>query len=226
MKRLRELYDKYSDTPKSIIIKAECIREGMRSTPALGDIAKWAMHDPHWLFDWDHDDLHEEGAGGAMGEFVPDVFQLDDETTVKIILDNESPYEIVEREDKIVERCHYFSLKIHETDIKDKFNYTIEAKEGVLLPRNMKKYNNVIRFDDLTNLFVSWPSDMAKEDKKITFVTMIANRYILLEIDYLLKSLILFGINKRKEEIDKIRDERRRYFQTVQPGKPEHNEKD
>jgi len=139
------------------------------------------------------------------------------------LLENDT-HLIVEREDKIVERCHYFSLKIHQTDVKDKFTYTIEAKEGVLLPRNLKKYNNIIRFEEINNLFVSWPSDMSKEDKKITLVSTIDNRYIFLEIDHLLKSQIVFGINKRKEEIEKIKEERRRYFKSVHPGRSQENE--
>jgi len=145
---------------------------------------------------------------------------------VKFSLLENDTHLIIEREDNIVERCHYFSLKIHALESKDEFRYSIEAKEGVLLPRNLKKYNNVIRFEDLKNLFVTWPSNLKSEDRKITLLSTVENRFILLEIDSLLKSLIIFGINKRKEEIERIKEERRRYFQTVHPGHTEKNEED
>lgn len=96
MDRLAELQAEFPEIHPSIIIKADVLREGVRGTPVLGEVAKWAMHDPYWLFDWDHDEVRTREESSEMGIFNPELFQLEDETTVKLIIDQGSPYEIRE----------------------------------------------------------------------------------------------------------------------------------
>ncbi|RKY84963.1 hypothetical protein DRQ09_07910, partial [candidate division KSB1 bacterium] len=155
----------------------------------------------------------------TIGKILSSIFD------VKYTLLENDTLLIIEREDKIVERCHYLSIKAYPKEETDEIIYNIEAKEGVLLPRNLKKYNNIVRFEELENLYVTWPSDLKKEDKKITFLTIFKDRFVLLDIDYLLKSLIMVGKNRRKEEVEKVEEEKRRDFKLVKPGALEKGEK-
>jgi hypothetical protein len=94
MDRLAELRNAYPEIHPSIIVKADVLREGVRKTPLLAEIAQWAMHDPHWLFDWHHDGPYTKEDADSVGMFQPELFQLEDDTTVKLIIDQASPYEI------------------------------------------------------------------------------------------------------------------------------------
>lgn len=132
MDRLEELRTRFPGIHPSIVLKADALREGVRKTPVLGEIAKWAMHDPHWLFDWHHDDLYTKEEGNEMGAFVPELFQLEDDTTIKLILDQTSPYDIREsnggfglfRDDKEVAPVFF--------PRKPKW-YSLKTSDGVLM---------------------------------------------------------------------------------------------
>ena len=81
----------------------------------------------------------------------------------------------------------------------------------------MKKYNNIIRFENLDNLYITWPTDLEKEEKKITFLYYMEDKFLILDIDYQLKNIILFGKDRRKDsqEEHKAEKERRRDFKIL-----------
>jgi hypothetical protein len=92
--RLEELREQFREIPRSIVLKADVLREGVRYTPELSRIGKWALPQIHFIFEWDHDELHrkEDVVDGWIT--IPQTFCLPDGTNVLIKLDAESPYEI------------------------------------------------------------------------------------------------------------------------------------
>lgn len=84
----------FPDLPRSALIKADTIRKGIRYTPNLLTIGKWAVPQVHYIFEWDHQDLHSKNDVVEGWVTVPGVFQLGDGTTTILKLDNTSPYEI------------------------------------------------------------------------------------------------------------------------------------
>ncbi|MFQ5665560.1 MAG: radical SAM protein [Candidatus Binatia bacterium] len=92
--RLEELQQRLPDIPHSIVLKADVLREGVRYTPELTRIGKWALPQIHFIFEWDHDDVHRKEDVTEGWITVPQTFCLADGTNVLIKLDSESPYEI------------------------------------------------------------------------------------------------------------------------------------
>lgn len=92
--RLEELQARFPDVPRSIIIKADVLREGVRYTPELTKIGKWALPQIHFIFEWDHEDVHRKEDVVEGWITVPQLFCLPDGTNVLIKLDSTSPYEI------------------------------------------------------------------------------------------------------------------------------------
>ncbi len=92
--RLAALEDRFPEMPRSIVLKADVLREGVRFTPELAQLGRWALPQIHFIFEWDHEDIHrpEDVAEGWLT--VPQVFCLPDGTNVLIKLDSASPYEI------------------------------------------------------------------------------------------------------------------------------------
>src|SRR3972149_4854732 len=58
--RIAELQQQFSAIPRSIVLKADVLTEGVRYTPALTTIGKWALPQIHFIFEWDHDDVHRQ----------------------------------------------------------------------------------------------------------------------------------------------------------------------
>jgi hypothetical protein len=92
--RLAELQARFPRIPGSIVLKADVLREGVRYTPELTKIGKWALPQIHFIFEWDHDDVHRKEDVVEGWITVPQIFCLPDGTNVLIKLDSGSPYEI------------------------------------------------------------------------------------------------------------------------------------
>ncbi len=92
--RLAELQGRFPEIPRSIIIKADVLREGVRYTPELTMIGKWALPQIHFIFEWDHDDVHRKEDVTEGWITIPQTFCLLDGTNVLIKLDTDSPYDI------------------------------------------------------------------------------------------------------------------------------------
>jgi len=91
---VEKLQELFPGLPRSVVIKADVIRKGVRYTPNLLAIGKWAVPQVHYIFEWDHQDLHSKSDAAEGWITVPGVFQLGDGTTAILKLDNTSPYEI------------------------------------------------------------------------------------------------------------------------------------
>ena len=99
--RLEELHDKFPEIHKSIIIKADVLREGVRPSSLFREVAKWAASDSDISFEWSHEKAHtEKDVEEEFRLLMPEIFYLRDETIVKIILDSQSPYTIEKVDDK------------------------------------------------------------------------------------------------------------------------------
>lgn len=92
--RLDELQERFPQIPRSLIVKTDVLREGVRYTPELTKIGKWALPQIHFIFEWDHEDLHRKEDVAEGWITVPQTFCLADGTNVLIKLDSGSPYEI------------------------------------------------------------------------------------------------------------------------------------
>lgn len=92
--RLAALRAQFPHVPRSIVVKTDVLREGVRWTPELTKIGKWALPQIHFIFEWDHDDVHRKEDVAEGWITVPQTFCLPDGTNVLIKLDADSPYEV------------------------------------------------------------------------------------------------------------------------------------
>jgi hypothetical protein len=93
-----ELCKRFSDIPRSIIIKSDVLHNGTRFTPLLLELGQQSF--PHSLM-WNPDHTWNpdfKGTEGAELITVPWKYDLSDDTPVVIRFDKDSPYEIA-RED-------------------------------------------------------------------------------------------------------------------------------
>ena len=56
--RIASLTETFPELPTSILLKTDVIRQGVRFTPVLPRIARWALPQTHLIFEWDHEDRH------------------------------------------------------------------------------------------------------------------------------------------------------------------------
>lgn len=99
-RRLRELADAFPEVPRSIVTKIDVLREGIRFTPDILEIGRWAL--PEYL-PWDPD-VHKQYKAltddlvGECWAWLPMKFNFANGVTTKIVYDfirrTESPYEI------------------------------------------------------------------------------------------------------------------------------------
>jgi len=92
--RILRLKESFPDVPESILIKTDVIRHGVCYSDDLTRIARWALPQTHLIFEWDHEDRHGPEDVTEGWTTYPQVFCLPDGTTVMIMLDSTSPYEI------------------------------------------------------------------------------------------------------------------------------------
>ncbi len=89
---LKELKQRFPETPDSIILKADVLREGLRFTSALTEVSKWAIPTNAFLSREDIPD--EESASETLA--APNQLVLPDDTRVNFELDKVSPYTVQE----------------------------------------------------------------------------------------------------------------------------------
>jgi hypothetical protein len=87
---LSELKQRFPETPESIILKADVLREGLRFTSDLAEIGKWAMPSQAFLSREDVPDAEFQGVALA----VPNQLVLGDDTRINTELDRNSPYTV------------------------------------------------------------------------------------------------------------------------------------
>jgi hypothetical protein len=56
--RIASLHETFPGLPTSILLKTDVVRQGVRFTPAMERIARWALPQTHLIFEWDHEDIH------------------------------------------------------------------------------------------------------------------------------------------------------------------------
>ncbi|GAB4336382.1 MAG: hypothetical protein Kow0099_09350 [Candidatus Abyssubacteria bacterium] len=88
---LAALKDRFAETPDSIILKADVLREGLRYTRELSEIAQWAIPSGAFLSREDVPE-GEESAEYVLG--VPNQIILGDDTRINTELDRNSPYTV------------------------------------------------------------------------------------------------------------------------------------
>jgi len=94
---LDNLKQQFPDIPESIVIKSDVLMKGIRRTPALEEAGGWALPQSKFIFHWDREKL-KKGDVDAGRITIPEWFQLEDGTTICVMLDDDSPY-TVEKED-------------------------------------------------------------------------------------------------------------------------------
>src|SRR3989337_1159180 len=94
MNRLEEWLNKFPEIPRSIVIKVDLIKSGIRYTPILQEIGQWSLPQTHSCYEFDHEDLHtkEDVTEGWIN--IPFECQFSDDTTMVMQMDSHSPYEI------------------------------------------------------------------------------------------------------------------------------------
>ena len=92
--RIAQLTESFPEVPSSIVLKTDVIRHGVRFSPDLIRIARWALPQTHLIFEWDHEDRHGSSDVREGWTTYPQTFCLPDGTTVMVMLDSTSPYEI------------------------------------------------------------------------------------------------------------------------------------
>lgn len=88
--RLLELKEEFSETPDSIILKTDVLREGLLFTKELGESVKWAIPSSAFL---SREDVPEGELSGATLS-IPNQMVLADDTRINIELDRNSPYTV------------------------------------------------------------------------------------------------------------------------------------
>lgn len=88
--QLSELKWRFPETPDTLILKADVLREGLRFNRELAEIGEWAMPSQAFLSREDVPD--EEFQGRAVP--VPNQMILEDDTRINTELDRNSPYSI------------------------------------------------------------------------------------------------------------------------------------
>jgi hypothetical protein len=110
MYEIEELARKFPRYPKNKLIRAAVLRDGLRFTPNLIDIASWALPQSNWVLEYTHykhaqeriekhiqeHALDEESADLARHGWVetPSGFRFKDFTYIQIGFDDVSPWEI------------------------------------------------------------------------------------------------------------------------------------
>jgi hypothetical protein len=88
---LQEQKQNFPETPDSIILKADVLREGIRYTKDLGDAGQWAMPSGAFL---SREDVPETEISGDYTLSIPNQLVLDNDLRINIELDKDSPYTI------------------------------------------------------------------------------------------------------------------------------------
>lgn len=91
---LNERKQQFPETPDSIILKADVLREGVRYTADLAEAGKWAMPSSAFLSREDVPEGEESSVGSLC---VPNQLVLADDTRINTELDRGSPYTIREQ---------------------------------------------------------------------------------------------------------------------------------
>ncbi len=110
MREIDDLMKKFPRYPKSKLIRAAVLRDGVKFTPNLVDIASWALPQSNWVLEYTHykhaqakvekyikeQALDEESADLARHGWVetPAGFRFPDYTYIQIAFSDDSPWEI------------------------------------------------------------------------------------------------------------------------------------
>ncbi len=110
MYEIEELVKKFPRYPRSKLIRAAVLRDGIRFTPNLIDIASWALPQSNWVLEYTHykhakerieqyiekQELDAETADLARHGYVetPSGFRFQDYTYIQIGFNDESPWEL------------------------------------------------------------------------------------------------------------------------------------
>ncbi len=110
MREIDDLVEKFPRYPKSKLIRAAVLRDGIKFTPNLIDIASWALPQSNWVLEYTHykhaqekveqyineQELDDESADLARHGWVetPSGFRFQDYTYIQIGFNDESPWEL------------------------------------------------------------------------------------------------------------------------------------
>ena len=94
MNRLEEWLNKFPEIPRSIVIKVDLIKSGIRYTPILQEIGQWSLPQTHSCYEFDHEDLHTKDDVTEGWINIPFECRFSDDTTMVMQMDSHSPYEI------------------------------------------------------------------------------------------------------------------------------------
>ena len=94
MNHLEELLNKFSDIPRSVVLKTDLLRLGVKHTPILKEIGTWSRPQTHSVYEFDHEDVHTKDDTTEGWVNIPCEFRFSDGTSTMLIVDTKSPYEI------------------------------------------------------------------------------------------------------------------------------------
>lgn len=71
MNRWERLLQKYPEIPRSIVLKEDVLRAGIRYTSLLSEVGQWALPPTYFIFKFDHEDLHTPEQTGKDWTYAP-----------------------------------------------------------------------------------------------------------------------------------------------------------
>ncbi|MDO8692104.1 MAG: hypothetical protein Q7R39_19205 [Dehalococcoidia bacterium] len=85
--------EQFPEIPRSLVVKADAIREGVKPNAASRQIGRWVLPDAHWYFEYDREDSHtaEETAEGYT--LSPVMCHFPNGVSFHVMFDSRSPYE-------------------------------------------------------------------------------------------------------------------------------------
>lgn len=89
--RLQKQKQDFPETPDSIILKADVLREGVRYTQDLGEAGQWAMPSGAFL---SREDIPESEQSSSFVLSVPNQMVLENDMRINLELDRASPYTV------------------------------------------------------------------------------------------------------------------------------------
>ncbi len=91
--RIQQLMEQFPEMPRQMILKAEVILRGVRHTPAMDEVGRWAVPDDHHTFEHDREE-HSQGDFGGAYTLTPQFFFFRNGTAARVMFDPTSPYEV------------------------------------------------------------------------------------------------------------------------------------
>jgi len=131
---LEDLRRQFPDVHEHVIIKADLLRNGIAPTEDLQKIGEWSKSDSDNVFDFHRVSLKERGRVQDGRLLHPESLVMNDDTVVKLMLDETSPYTVITNQDLQKHHLLYQGEQLLEAHfIKTPKWYDLKTTSGKLM---------------------------------------------------------------------------------------------